>query len=345
MSITEAPILVRNGEQYDTSSYLDAQTRSITLAMVAFAPEYGLASTIAIVATVEADVTVDFAVNHFQSMEGPHLEKYRWACIIGFVLALVILIDKVVSVRGKDFKEERLGFLVDVVVQVFLPIIYFATRLSQAMASKGAISETVGVGGLAGVPWASRSVSLSTKIGTFFESIGKLQDKLSIEYDMSIFYFVHATSALFRLIFQTSTHPRTAILVNTITRAAGDLWHWIILFVLVNFGFVFLGIAQFGSERSEFSSLRSTFVTLWEMLLGAMLENKHDLPSTSWGSNWLITSYLLLYNFLVFMIMYEDVCKSPLVGNLNLKCAVAVFKIQSFDPALVFIAGVLTTSV
>ena len=119
---------------------------------------------------------------------------------------------------------------------------------------------------------------------------------------MSIFYFIHATSALFRLIIQTSAHPRTAILVSTISKAADDLWHWIILFLMVNFGFIMLGIAQFGSDKEEFSSILTSFETLWEMLLGSMLESG-DIPSSTWSSNWLIMTYLLLYNFLVFMIM------------------------------------------
>jgi hypothetical protein len=61
------------------------------------------------------------------------------------------------------------------------------------------------------------------------------------------------------------------MLVNTIYKAAADLWHWVILFILVNFGFVLLGMAQFGSELDEFSSFTTTFELLWEMLLGAML--------------------------------------------------------------------------
>jgi hypothetical protein len=290
MSITDAPILVRKGEQFETSSFLDAQTKSVTVAMVAFSPQYGLASTILIKANMEADVSVDFSVTHFQSLEGDTLEQYKIICIIGFVLAGVIVVD--------------------IMVMVVLPVLYFWMRLRQVMASKDAISETVGL--LAGVPWASRSVSLTTKIETFFRGVEKFEAKLASEKLMSIFYFVHATSSLFRLIFQTSAHPRTAILVNTIAKAAGDLWHWILLFLMVTFGFMLLGIAQFGSKKEEFSSVGTTFETLWEMLLGAMLESG-DLPSSTWSFDLLMMTYLLLYNFFVFMIMWEDVCKRPLI--------------------------------
>ena len=271
MSITDAKILVRKGEQFETASFLDAQTKSVTVMMVAFSPEYGLASTIKIMASMEADVSVDFAVEHFASLEGDALESYKTICIVGFVLAGVITIEKIVTVLGKDFKEERLGFVCDMVVQVALPVLYFAIRLGQVIASREAISKTVGVDGLSGVPWASRSVSLENKIDRFRIGLDQFNEKLISENVMSIFYFVHATSSLFRLIFQTSAHPRTAMLVNTIYMAAADLWHWIILFIFVNFSFVLLGMAQFGSELDEFSSFKTTFELLWEMLLGAML--------------------------------------------------------------------------
>ena len=58
----------------------------------------------------------------------------------------------------------------------------------------------------------------------FFDGLEKFEAKLSNESFMGTFYFIHATAALFRLNFQTSAHPRTAILVNTMIQAAGDLW-------------------------------------------------------------------------------------------------------------------------
>ena len=67
--------------------FLDAQTQTITVALVCFSPEHGLASTISITAQLGSSVSVDFAVAHFQSLEGEPLETYKWVCIAGFVLA------------------------------------------------------------------------------------------------------------------------------------------------------------------------------------------------------------------------------------------------------------------
>ena len=128
------------------------------------------------------------------------------------------------------------------------------------------------------MPWSSRSISLGDKIEQFFAGLGLFDSKIRLESLMATFYFFHATAALLRLIFHTSAHPRTAILVNTMIKAAGDLWHFVILFLVLNFGFIALGMAQFAPDKVEFSSPLRSFETLWEMLLGSMIESG-DIPS------------------------------------------------------------------
>jgi len=114
------------------------------MTMVAFAPEYGLASTISITALLSADVRMDFTVKHFQSLEEDDLKSYTMISICGFVLAGVILVDKIYTIQtnDKDFHENLPGFLVDILVQVVLPIIYFGIRLAQVSASKDVLSGT-----------------------------------------------------------------------------------------------------------------------------------------------------------------------------------------------------------
>ena len=120
-SITDAPILVRNGVPEQTEKFLDAQTQSLTVAMVAFSPEHGLASTISITASLGTDVVVDYSVAHFQSLEGDLLARYTLVSICGIALAVIILVEKIVTVIHKNLREELMGFIVNFVVQVFLP--------------------------------------------------------------------------------------------------------------------------------------------------------------------------------------------------------------------------------
>ena len=112
--------------------------------MVAFAPEYGLASTISITATMSADVEVDFEVKHFQSLEGDQLNEYRAVSIFGFVLAAVILVNNIytITTRGSKWHEYLPGFVLDILVQVVLPVVYFGMRLMQVSASRDIISGT-----------------------------------------------------------------------------------------------------------------------------------------------------------------------------------------------------------
>lgn len=41
--MTDSEILVRDGQNYVTNDFLDGQTKSVQVAMVAFSPEYGIA--------------------------------------------------------------------------------------------------------------------------------------------------------------------------------------------------------------------------------------------------------------------------------------------------------------
>jgi len=110
--------------------------------MVAFSPQYGLASVIELKATMSADVEMDFDVKHFQSLEGDKLNEYRAVSIFGFVLAAVILVEKVytITTNDRDWHEDLPGFVLDVLVQVVLPVVYFGMRLMQVSASKDTIS-------------------------------------------------------------------------------------------------------------------------------------------------------------------------------------------------------------
>jgi len=112
--------------------------------MVAFSPKYGLASVIEIKATMSADVEMDFDVKHFQSLEGDKLNEYRAVTIFGFVLAAVILVEKIytITTSDKQWHEDLPGFVLDILVQVVLPVVYFGMRLMQVSASRDIISGT-----------------------------------------------------------------------------------------------------------------------------------------------------------------------------------------------------------
>jgi len=60
-TVTDAPVIRRGQETIETNLYLDFQTRVIEVVMIAFAPEYGIASTIKISAALGSKVSVDYS--------------------------------------------------------------------------------------------------------------------------------------------------------------------------------------------------------------------------------------------------------------------------------------------
>ena len=79
----DSPLLVRNETVYPTASYIDAQTRQITVKMVAFSPDVGVASTIQIMAEFTTELQVTAEVEHFQGLEGSLFDEYTLVLFVG----------------------------------------------------------------------------------------------------------------------------------------------------------------------------------------------------------------------------------------------------------------------
>jgi hypothetical protein len=321
-SIADAELVMRDGEPIPTRSFLDSQTEAISCLMVTYSAHFGICTTIEITASFGSDVDVDFSVKHIQSVEGEDLAAYTKLTIGALVLSCIIFVEKIYTIRHLNWQDHRRGFIVDMLVQVVLPILYFSIKFSQILKSGEELRKTVGMDGLAGVPWERRDMELGAKIDKFFDEFNKLGNVNERERAMNIFYFVLSAAQLLRLIMQTSAHPRTAMLVNTLAEGLDDLWHFCLLLMIVMVGFIMLGTAQFAGARSEFASEFRAFEMLWEMLLGSMPASG-AIPSTFWTYDKLMMIYLMLYNFLCFMFMFNFliaiICESYLTVTQVLK--------------------------
>jgi hypothetical protein len=305
-SVADAELVMRAGEAIPTRSFLDSMSETISCLMVTYSPHFGICSTIEITATFGSDVQVDFTIKHIQSIEGEDLADYTKLTIGALVLSCMIFLEKIYTIRQLNWHDDgvRRCFIVDMLVQVVLPILYFSIKFSQILKSGEEIRKTVGVNGIAGVPWERRDVELDAKIDQFFDEFNRLENLNERERSMNILYFVLSAAQLIRLIVQTRAHPRTAMLVNTLSHGLDDLWHFSLLLMIVMIGFIMLGTAQFAGSRSEFASQFKAFEMLWEMLLGSMPQSG-AIPSTFWTYDKLMMIYLMLYNFLCFMFMFN----------------------------------------
>ena len=105
---------------------------------------------------------------------------------------------------------------------------------------------------LPGIPWQDPNVELMDKIESFLHGLDVLEKEIRVEEELSMFYGFMAAMQLFRLIYATKAHPRTAMLVQTLSVGLDDLLHFLILFCILIGGYMALGHAQFGWYRPEF---------------------------------------------------------------------------------------------
>ena len=93
VSITDAPILVRNGSTYVTDSFLDMLTEEVKVLMVAFEPNEGILSWISINVLFDMKLTVKVVATHVNSVEGEVLQKQLVLAILAGFFALAVLVD------------------------------------------------------------------------------------------------------------------------------------------------------------------------------------------------------------------------------------------------------------
>eukprot|EP00238_Polyblepharides_amylifera_P010194 CAMPEP_0196599430 /NCGR_PEP_ID=MMETSP1081-20130531/94852_1 /TAXON_ID=36882 /ORGANISM="Pyramimonas amylifera, Strain CCMP720" /LENGTH=1166 /DNA_ID=CAMNT_0041925201 /DNA_START=11 /DNA_END=3511 /DNA_ORIENTATION=+ len=96
--------------------------------------------------------------------------------------------------------------------------------------------------------------------------------------------------------------PRLGIVTKTLSRAASDILHFMVVFGVVFMGYVMMGTLVFGYKIEEFSSLEKSLRTCFETLLGEIgwNENLQDLEGLEY---WAGFTYFWSYQILVFMIL------------------------------------------
>ena len=279
------------------------------IVIVAFSPDRGVATLILIDAVLTTGtVEMDYSIKNYQAIQGERLLRYRVVIACLFIMILLILIDQVlVLVSSPRWRDALFDFLIDVVLQVALPLAFFSVRLQQIEKSGLLVDHTVGAEGFAGIQWDSRTLPLQEKIQNFLDLLRLFEDEILLEQRMGLFYFVMASAQLCRMMLQTEAHPRTALLVKTVKISLDTIGHFLVVYILVFGGAVFYGHALFGWSHLEFRDLEASFRTLWDLgMLGTPIESG-ALPSTHWSNNPLMALFLLTYSVLMFMVMLNVV--------------------------------------
>lgn len=69
-------------------------------------------------------------------------------------------------------------------------------------------------------------------------------------------------------------HPRIALLVQTISKAIDDLFHFLLLFVVIYLTFCLIGVTTFGQKLQDYSSYGRCFGRLMDLMI-----DKPDFPT------------------------------------------------------------------
>merc|ERR1711998_334435 len=75
-------------------------------------------------------------------------------------------------------------------------------------------------------------------------------------------------------------HPKLGIVTRTIGAAAADLMFFLVLFIMVNLIFAFLGVVIFGNFSERFNNLPNSFLTCLDILMG-MYDANTDVNKSS----------------------------------------------------------------
>ena len=202
-------------------SFVDFETRELQILLISFCPDYGIASLVRISAAVSSQVQLDYTVNHYQSIEGERLRQYQVLVGCAILISVLIFIQECVHLYENHSWRKNLHvsshqwtvgvvqwspwkFVADMSLQVVLPIVYFALRLSQLSRSASLVDHTTGHSGFSGIPWHSSSVHIDDKMDKFLAMVTIFEDEISLENRMSILFFVMAGVQLFRLIVQVT---------------------------------------------------------------------------------------------------------------------------------------------
>ena len=104
-----------------------------------------------------------------------------------------------------------------------------------------------------------------------------------------------------------------ALITRTISHAFSDLAHFVILFMLVLFGYSIAGHLQFGEQHEGFSSLDKSMLSLFFSLVA--LDPPSFFTHTSGQSQWAFQIFFWSWLCLAFFILVRNLFYSKFFGS------------------------------
>lgn len=191
------------------------------------------------------------------------MRKLTYDCVLTVLLASFGLADFLIRVVSEDQTMSGLLSLVDQIISVEDP----TSRATVEMVINGS-----------------------------FQTLSLIKETVAKQELMKIFAYVLVFMCLLRLIQYMEVHPRVDLIARTVKAAAGDMFHFFLIFALIFLALAWLAHWSFGPDKIMFSSLMTSANTCFQMLIG-------EYPfEDEWTEGWKQKTWYVLYTFLLFLV-------------------------------------------
>jgi len=129
-----------------------------------------------------------------------------------------------------------------------------------------------------------------------FDTLGVIKTTVARQEMMKLIAYVIVFMCLLRLIQYMEVHPRIDLIARTVKTAAGDMFHFFLIFLSVFSILAWLAHWSFGPDKIMFSTFQTSVNTCFQMLIG-------EYPfEDEWTEGWPQKIWYVLYTFLLFLV-------------------------------------------
>jgi len=336
-TITDHEYLIRNGKSIRNTTFIDGGTTHVEIMMVFFSPTLGIVTVMTVDAAMGVgggtQVEVQMEINHFELFgKGNDKAVYYGMLVFVIVLAFVLCVQVLFIFKmhvtvwrrfGRLPKLSSLAYPTVNLCMYFGIIVFLATSLQVRMRQEEDVLDTLS--SLDKIRWWDSQVDINVKYDKFFTNIDYILDLIQSNKLRADIFNLLLCLLLVRICVATSTHPRLALLTETIRYSLDDLWHASLLIVMLMASFAAIGSWRFGADNEQFSTFEKAIQTQLMMMLGQYFPEEWNskLDMAAYTIAYFLVIFFLIVNFVLAIIVdaYTMVRKQ----NENLKTEQEVF--------------------
>jgi hypothetical protein len=158
---------------------------------------------------------------------------------------------------------------------------------------------------LLSIPWLDRKQSLSVKFDQLFNGVEEMMSWLFYEESLRWIAFLGLFAMLFRAVVYMQCHPRIASLYLTLKNALDDLFHFLIVFMVLILVFAYAAHFMLGTRFAAFETFYLSFYTQFRMLTGdwPFEEEAPRAEYMLYMTLYLVVVFIALLNFLLAVVV------------------------------------------